>query len=147
MQMLNNSLSITINQWRSHGVAQVGMCPPYLGQGGSWDLHKFKEFFGGVGVGVADSAWAWRYTEYLLWTYHENAFVHCRLYMHIWLLGAKPPDHRGSAPVPRWGTSIPQTSVSTLSPNPGYTTVINHFNVIQNICLSTLKCQSMGHYD
>jgi len=60
--------------------------------------------FGAVGWGgVADSAWAWRYTVYLLWTHHENAFVHCRLYMHVWLLGALPPDpHRGSAPVHHW---------------------------------------------
>ena len=38
-------------QWRSHGGARVGTCPPYLGQGGSRDMHKFEEFFGGVGMG------------------------------------------------------------------------------------------------
>jgi len=116
--------SLTPNQWRSHGGAQVGTCPPYLGQGGSWDLHKFEEFFWrSRGGGEAYSAWAWTYALYLLWTHHENAFVHCRLYMHIWLLGALPSDlHQGSAPGTLWETSIPKSLVPTLPPNPGYAT-------------------------
>jgi len=37
--------------------------------------------------------------------------------------GASPPNlHRGSAPGPRWVTSVPQTPVPTLPPNPGYAT-------------------------
>ena len=54
----------------------------------------------------------------------ENVFVRCRLHMYIWLLGASPPDpHRGSAPGPRWETSVPRPPVPTLPPNPGYATV------------------------
>ena len=41
-----------------------------------------------------------------------------RLYMHIWLLGALPPDlHRGS-----WTPLVPKPPVPTLPPNPGYAT-------------------------
>ena len=43
---------------------------------------------------------------------------------YIWLLGASPPDpHRGSAPGPRWGTSVPQTPCAHPTSNPGYATV------------------------
>ena len=70
---------------------------------------KSKSFYGGVRVGVADSAWAWRYTVCLLWTHYENAFVHCRLYIHIWLLGALPPYPAGLYPWSPLGTSVPQT--------------------------------------
>ena len=86
----------------------------------------------GGGSRLADSAW--RFTvgpravgpiSSKLWTHHENAFVHCRLYMHIWLLGASPPDsHWGSAPEPRWVLLSPKLYVLTLPPNPGYVTVL-----------------------
>jgi len=100
-------------------MGSLDTCPPYLDQGGLWDLHKFKELFWRSRVGVADSAWTWRYTVYLLWTGHENAFVHCSLYMHIWLLGALPPDwYRGCAPEPRWRTSVPQTQYVHLTSKP-----------------------------
>ena len=42
---LNAAKMAKYSQWRSHGWARVGTCPPYLNQGGSWDLHKFEEFF------------------------------------------------------------------------------------------------------
>jgi len=32
------------------GTCQTVHCPPYLGDGGSWDLHKFEVFWGGVWV-------------------------------------------------------------------------------------------------
>jgi len=109
----------------STGVPRVGTCSPYLGQCGSWDLHKFEEFFGGVGWGQQTPR-AQRYTVYLLWTYHENAFVHCRLYTHIWLLGALPPDHhQGSALDLAGGLPSPGLSVPTLPTNPGYTNDIS----------------------
>jgi len=44
--------------------------------------------------------------------------------MHIWLLGALPPDpHQGSAPGPHWGLPSPKSPVLTLPPNYGYATV------------------------
>ena len=79
-----------------------------------------SEFFGGVG-------WDWRYTIYLLWTHHENAFVQCRLYMHIWLLGASPPDPTGALPLdPAGGLPSPKQSVPTLPPHPGYATGLQY---------------------
>jgi len=43
--------------------------------------------------------------------------------MHIWLLGASPPDpHRGSAPGSHWGLPSLRPPVPTVPPNPGYAT-------------------------
>jgi len=110
--------SISARHWRSHGWAPAHHTSARVG---SEICANSKSFFGGVGVGEADDAWAWRYTVYLLWTHHENAFVHCRLYMHIWLLGSSPPDpHRGSALDPAAGLPSSKPPVPTLLPNPGY---------------------------
>ena len=43
----------------------------------------------------------------------------------LWVFGgfALEPPTRGSAPGPRWGTSVPQIPCAPLPPNPGYATV------------------------
>ena len=108
-------------QWRSHsprvGTWHVPTLPPRAhptsARVGRKICTNSKSFLRSR-VGVADSV-------YFIWTHHENAFVHCILCMHIWLLGALPPDHHwGSAPGPRWGTSVPRSPVPTLPSNPGY---------------------------
>ena len=46
-------------QWRSHGGAQGGTCPPYSIQGGLRDSCKSEEFFlGGVGEQIRVSTTA-----------------------------------------------------------------------------------------
>jgi len=51
--------------------ARVGTCP--LTRPG-WFVRfaQIRLFLEEWGWGVADSAWAWRFTVYLLWTHHEN---------------------------------------------------------------------------
>ena len=70
--------------WRlskSSGVAMVGhrwaRAHPTSARVGREICINSKSFWRSRGGG-ADSTWASRYTVYLLWTHHDNAFVHCR---------------------------------------------------------------------
>ena len=86
-----------------------------LGRVGSCDSRRSDEFFGGRERWRTDSAKNLR----------RKAFGSCKLFVYIWLLGALPLNpHWGSAPRPRWETSVPRPSVPTLTSEPGYTIVV-----------------------
>jgi len=52
------SEAVAEGQWRSHGGAQGGTCPPYSIQGGLRDSCKSEEFWGGVGEQIRVSTTA-----------------------------------------------------------------------------------------
>ena len=95
------------------GVATVGHgCPPCLGHAG-WVVifAQIRRVFRSM-VGGSRLRMSLKVHHISSMNTSQNAFVHCTLYrpMHIWLLGASPPDpHWSSVPGPHWGIR-PQTS-------------------------------------
>jgi len=55
----------SFRHWHSHRWARAH---PTSARVGREICTNLKSFFRGVGWGIANSAWAWRYTVYLLWT-------------------------------------------------------------------------------
>ena len=104
-----SEFSLSSAQWHSHSGTRVGTCPPYLGQGGSWDLQKSDEFFfGGVG-GSSGLCMSLKVHRISSMNTSRNVFAtaDCICISGFWGLCPRPPP--GLCPWTPLGDFRPQT--------------------------------------
>ena len=114
------------------GVATCGYVPTLPRPGWVVRLAQIQRVFWRSRVGVADSAWAWRYTLYEHITKMRLSTADCICLSGFW--GRSPQTVTGALPLnPARGLPSPRPLVPTLPPNPGYATAKDQSNCCWNM--------------